>query len=100
MVNDYQETLQGIVMQFFGDPNTAEVRDKITQAYYDLLNSNVDLQEFVVVCDDTNNTTERVAANQLWVDIAIKWNGREDFTYYPIRIMPAKEETNDESNPD
>lgn len=84
--------------QFMFDPHVEATWDAITQSYYDMLNGDVSLEDFAVKCDSINNTEERVARGELWVDVAIKHNGDEGFTYYPLRVSPtpvAPEETTD-----
>jgi len=44
------------------------------------------LYDFLVVCDESNNTPARIDANQLWVDIAIQPAKAAEFIYVPVRI--------------
>jgi phage tail sheath protein FI len=39
-----------------------------------------------VVCDETNNTSDRIARNELYVDVAIEPMRAIEFIYIPIRI--------------
>jgi hypothetical protein len=39
-----------------------------------------------VVCDETNNTPERIARNELYVDIAVEPMKAVEFIYIPIRL--------------
>jgi phage tail sheath protein FI len=45
------------------------------------------LYDYLVVCDETNNTPARVDANELWVDVAIEPVKAAEFIYIPVRIM-------------
>jgi hypothetical protein len=45
------------------------------------------LTDYASVCDSTNNTPDRVDANQLWLDIAIKPTRAAEFIYIPIRVV-------------
>ena len=44
------------------------------------------LYNFAVVCDESNNTSERIDRNELWMDIAIQPTKSINFIYVPIRI--------------
>ncbi len=44
------------------------------------------LEDFAVVCDESNNTAERRDRNELWADILIKPIKAVEFIYLPIRI--------------
>ena len=43
--------------------------------------------DYVVVCDESNNTPARIDRNELWVDIAIEPAKAAEFIYIPIRIV-------------
>jgi len=43
--------------------------------------------DFLVVCDESNNTPVRIDRNELWVDIAIKPARAVEFIYIPIRVV-------------
>lgn len=45
------------------------------------------INDYVVVCDETNNTPERVARNEMWIDIAIQPTKSVEFIYIPIRAV-------------
>ena len=49
------------------------------------------LYDFLVVCDESNNTPARIDANQLWVDIAIQPAKAAEFIYVPVRIKNTGE---------
>ena len=44
------------------------------------------IYDYLVVCDDTNNTPARIDRNELWVDIAIEPVKAVEFIYIPLRI--------------
>jgi hypothetical protein len=44
------------------------------------------IYDFLVICDDSNNTPARIDANELWVDIAIEPVKAVEFIYIPLRI--------------
>ena len=45
------------------------------------------LYDYVVMCDETNNTGTRIDRNELWVDIALKPAKAVEFIYIPIRVV-------------
>jgi hypothetical protein len=49
------------------------------------------IYDYLVVCDDTNNTPARIDANELWVDIAIEPTKAVEFIYIPIRLKNTGE---------
>jgi len=49
------------------------------------------IYDFLVVCDDTNNTPARIDSNELWVDIAIEPMKAVEFIYIPIRLKNTGE---------
>ena len=44
------------------------------------------IYDFLVICDNTNNTPARIDANELWVDIAIEPVKAVEFIYIPMRL--------------
>ena len=47
--------------------------------------------DFAVVCDESNNTTARIDANEFWIDVAIEPTKSAEFIYIPIRIVNTGE---------
>ena len=45
------------------------------------------LFDYLVVCDDTNNTPARIDRNELHIDIAVQPIKSVEFIYIPIRIQ-------------
>lgn len=45
------------------------------------------IYDYVVVCDDSNNTADRIDNNELWIDIAIQPEKSIEFIYIPLRIV-------------
>jgi predicted metal-dependent TIM-barrel fold hydrolase len=44
------------------------------------------IYDYLVVCDDSNNTSSRIANNELWIDVAIQPIKAVEFIYIPIRL--------------
>lgn len=89
LVNYIRVILGGVANQFIFEPNDKITRDQIKTAIESLLNDLVakrGVYDYLVVCDDTNNTGDRIARNELYVDIAIEPMKAVEFIYIPIRL--------------
>ena len=49
------------------------------------------LYDFLVVCDESNNTPARIDRNELYIDIAIQPVKAIEFIYIPLRIKNTGE---------
>lgn len=70
--------------------NDRITRESIKQMIDDYLNDIMmrrGLYDYVVVCDESNNTSTRIDRNELWVDIALKPAKAVEFIYIPIRVV-------------
>ena len=47
--------------------------------------------DYLVVCDDTNNTPSRIDRNELYVDVAIEPTKAAEFIFIPIRLKNTGE---------
>ena len=86
--------LDSIAKPFIFEPNDELTRNEIKQAVESFLLELVGqraLFDFLVVCDDTNNTPTRVDRNELYVDIAIEPVKSVEFIYIPLRIKNTGE---------
>jgi hypothetical protein len=79
---------------FVFEPNDAYTRQQISGVVETLL---VDLvakrgvYDYLVVCDDSNNTPARIDRNELWIDVAIEPVKAIEFIYVPVRIFNTGE---------
>jgi hypothetical protein len=74
---------------FLFEPNDAQTRSEMKAAVESLLLELVGqraLYDFVVVCDNSNNTPARIDRSELYVDIAIEPVKAVEFIYIPLRI--------------
>lgn len=81
--------LEEIGKQFLFEPNDQITRNEVTNAVNSLcidLVAKRGIYDFLVVCDDSNNTPARIDANELWVDIAIEPVKAVEFIYIPLRL--------------
>jgi hypothetical protein len=81
--------LDQIGKQYLFEPNVAQTRESIsgtiTSLLIDLVAKN-GVYDYLVVCDESNNTPTTIDQNQLWVDIAIEPVKAVEFIYIPVRI--------------
>ena len=76
--------------EFIFEPNDTITRNQVKSAFESVLNDLVakrGLYDYLVVCDTTNNTPDRIDRNELYVDIAIKPVKAIEFVYIPVRIV-------------
>jgi phage tail sheath protein FI len=76
------------------EPNDKITRDQIKAAADALLLELVALRalyDFLVVCDESNNTPARIDRNELYLDIAIEPVKAIEFIYIPLRIKNTGE---------
>ena len=78
-----------LAQPFMFEPNDQITRTNVKAAYESFLSSLVTLRglyDYLVVCDSSNNTPDRIDRNELWIDIAIQPVKAIEFIYIPIRI--------------
>jgi hypothetical protein len=89
LVNYIRTILANVGNGFLFEPNDKITRDQIKQIIEGAMNDLVSkrgIYDYLVVCDDSNNTPERVTRNELYVDIAIEPMKDVEFIYVPIRL--------------
>ena len=85
-----REQLDDAVKPFLFEPNDAITRNQafsVVSRLLDGLVSQRGLADFLVVCDDTNNTPARIDRNELHIDVAVQPIKAVEFIYIPIRIQ-------------
>jgi len=86
--------LDAIAKPFIFEPNDELTRNEIKGAVESFLLELVGqraLFDFLVVCDETNNTPTRIDRNELYVDIAIEPIKSVEFIFIPLRIKNTGE---------
>lgn len=89
LVNYIRTILASVGNGFLFEPNDKITRDQIKQIIEGAMNDLVSkrgVYDYLVVCDTTNNTPERITRNELYVDIAIEPMKDVEFIYIPIRL--------------
>lgn len=87
-----QLTLAGRPYVF--EPNDAFTRGQIANTVESLcldLVAKRGIYDYLVVCDESNNTPARIDRNELWVDVAIEPVKAVEFIYIPLRILNTGE---------
>jgi hypothetical protein len=82
--------LDKVARPFLFEPNDTITRNQVKSAFEAVLNDLVakrGLYDYLVVCDTSNNTPDRIDRNELYVDIAIKPVKAIEFIYIPVRIV-------------
>lgn len=86
--------LQTIATGYVFEPNDKITRDELKQQVEQTLNDLVakrGVYDYLVVCDETNNTPDRIDRNELYVDVAIEPVKSAEFIFIPIRLKNTGE---------
>ena len=86
--------LERLAKPYLFEPNDKITRDQVkaaADAFCLELVSLRALYDFLVVCDESNNTPARIDRNELWLDIAIEPVKAIEFIYIPLRIKNTGE---------
>lgn len=77
-------------MSFVFEPNDQLTRDNLKAVVDSFLSDLIvkrALYDFATVCDESNNTPDRIDRNEMYIDIALKPVKAAEFIYIPIRIV-------------
>jgi hypothetical protein len=86
--------LNRLAKPYIFEPNDKITRDQLKQQVESLLVELVGqraLYDFLVVCDESNNTPNRIDRNELYLDIAIEPVKAVEFIYIPLRLKNTGE---------
>jgi len=92
-----RKQLERITRPYLFEPNDKSTRDQVKSAIDGFCLELVGLRglyDYLVVCDESNNTPARIDKNQLYVDIAIEPVKAIEFIYIPLRIKNTGEIAN------
>lgn len=79
---------------FVFEPNDKLTRDEFKNEIEKYLNELVAKRgvfDYLVVCDDSNNTPARIDRNELWADVAIEPVKAAEFIFIPLRLKNTGE---------
>ena len=89
-----RERFDPLARPFIFEPNDKITRDNAKQVFTGFLSDLMTkraIYDFIVVCDETNNTPVRIDRNELWIDVAIEPVKAAEFIYIPIRVVNTGE---------
>lgn len=75
---------------FVFEPNDKITRDNLKAAADGFLNDILakrGLYDFVTLCDESNNTPDRIDRNEMYLDVALKPVKAAEYIYIPIRVL-------------
>ena len=85
-----RERFDIIARPFIFEPNDKRTRDRVIAVFngflQDLFTKRA-VYDFLVVCDETNNTPTKIDRNELYIDIAIEPVKAAEFIYIPVRVV-------------
>ena len=86
--------LSALAKPYIFEPNDKITRDQIKSAAESLMLELVGqraLYDYIVVCDESNNTPARIDRNELYLDIAIEPVKAVEFIFIPLRLKNTGE---------
>jgi hypothetical protein len=81
--------LDKVARPYIFEPNDTITRNQVKGAFEAVLNDIVakrGIYDYLVVCDTSNNTPDRIDRNELYIDIAIEPVKAIEFIYIPVRL--------------
>ena len=94
LVSYMRRQLDLMAKPFIFEPNDELTRNEIKgviESFCNELMAKRALNDYLVVCDDSNNTATRIDRNELYVDVAIEPVKSLEFIYIPIRLKNTGE---------
>lgn len=85
-----RERFEVIGRPFLFEPNDKPTRDRVAAVYENFLLDILakrGVTDFFVLCDESNNTPEKIDRNELWIEIGIIPTKSTEFIYIPLRIL-------------
>ena len=90
LINYLRFHLDNLAQPFLFENNNEHTRNSVEIAFSRFMGDLVGLRalyDYIVVCDESNNTPQRIDRNELWIDIAIQPEKTVEFIYIPVRIV-------------
>lgn len=97
LVNYVRRQLTLAARPFVFEPNDQLTRNQLAgviQTLFVDLVAKRGIYDYLVVCDESNNTPARIDRNELWVDVAIEPVKAAEFIYIPVRVLNTGEIAN------
>ncbi len=89
-----RQQLDVLAQPYIFEQNDKITRDEIKQAVESLILELVGqraVNDFIVVCDESNNTPARIDRSELYVDVAIEPTKAAEFIFIPLRLRNTGE---------
>ena len=96
LIKYIKRQLRRNTLSFVFEPNDTLTRDNVKATVDNFLGDLIvkrGLYDFASVCDESNNTPNRIERNELYVDISLKPVKAAEFIYIPIRILSTGAQT-------
>jgi hypothetical protein len=90
LVKYIKRQLRQNTLSFIFEPNDALTRDNLKAVVDNFLGDLIikrGLYDFATVCDESNNTADRIDRNEMYIDVAIKPVKAAEFLFIPIRVV-------------
>lgn len=90
LVKFIKRELRRSLFDYLFEPNDRFTRANVKSTVDSFLVSLIDrrgLYDFATICDESNNTPDRIDRNELWIDVAIKPVKAAEFIYIPVRVV-------------
>lgn len=90
LIKYIKRQLRRNTMTFVFEPNDQMTRNSLKSVVDGFLGDLIvkrGLYDFATVCDESNNTPDRIDRNEMYIDIALKPVKAAEFIYIPIRIL-------------
>jgi hypothetical protein len=90
LVKYIKRQLRRNTLPFVFEPNDQLTRDNLKAAVDNFLGDLIikrGLYDFASVCDETNNTPDRIDRNEMYIDVAIKPVKAAEFIFIPMRVV-------------
>ena len=89
-----RDQLDKLAKPYIFEPNDKITRDELKAAADSLMLELVGkraIYDFLTVCDESNNSPQRIDRNELWLDIAVEPVKAVEFIYIPLRLKNTGE---------
>lgn len=90
LIKYIKRQLRRNTLSFVFEPNDQLTRDNLKAVVDNFLGDLIvkrGLYDFASVCDESNNTPDRIDRNEMYIDVALKPVKAAEFIYIPIRVV-------------
>jgi hypothetical protein len=90
LIKYIKRQLRRNTLSFVFEPNDQLTRDSLKAVVDNFLGDLIvkrGLYDFATICDESNNTPDRIDRNEMYIDVALKPVKAAEFIYIPIRVV-------------